>query len=147
MHESARSPELDAMDALVGAWTTEATHPAFGDTVVSGTASFEWLDGGHFLVQRSRTDHPELPDGLSVIGAMDEGPELSMHYFDSRGVHRVYRVSFDDGVLRLWRDAPGFSQRFTGPIGDDGRTITGRWELSRDGSTWDDDLQITFRRA
>jgi class 3 adenylate cyclase len=39
------------------------------------------------------------------------------------------------------------SQRFSGAFSDDGNTITGPWELSRDGSTWDDDLAITYRRA
>jgi hypothetical protein len=30
---------------------------------------------------------------------------------------------------------------------DDGNTITGLAKLSQDGSTWDDDLAITYRRA
>jgi hypothetical protein len=30
---------------------------------------------------------------------------------------------------------------------DDGNTITGLSKLSQDGSTWDDDLAITYRRA
>jgi hypothetical protein len=46
----------------------------------------------------------------------------------------------------MWRDAPGFSQRFSGTFEDDGDTIVGLWNLSRDGTTWDEDLQITFRR-
>jgi hypothetical protein len=53
----------------------------------------------------------------------------------------------DEGVLRMSREAPGFSQRFTGTLGDGGDAIAGRWELSRDGSTWNDDLVITFRRV
>jgi hypothetical protein len=135
---------LEPLNALVGSWTTEATHPAFPSTLVSGRADFEWLEGERFLVQRSRTDHPEFPDSLIVFGA--DGDELSMHYFDSRGVHRVYGVSFDDGVWRMWRHAPGFSQRFTGTVEDDGDTIAGLWKLSRDNTTWDDDLRITFWR-
>ena len=76
------------------------------------------------------------------------GPDeqLSMHYFDSRGVYRVYAVSLSEGIWSFSRDAPAFSQRFTGTFSDDGNTITGRSKLSRDGSTWDDDLAITFRR-
>ena len=135
---------LAQLNALVGAWTIEARHPAFPSTVVGGEAHFEWLEGERFLLQRSRTDHPEFPDSLIVFGA--EADELSMHYFDSRGVHRVYGVSFVDGVWRMWRHAPGFSQRFTGTFGDEGDTIDGLWKLSRDDTTWDDDLKITFRR-
>ena len=135
---------LTPLNTLVGPWTIEATHPAFPSTVVGGETRFEWLEGERFLLQRSRTDHPEFPDSLIVYGA--ESDELSMHYFDSRGVHRVYGVSFEDGTWRMWRNEPGFSQRFTGTLGDEGDTIDGLWKLSRDDTTWDDDLKITFRR-
>jgi hypothetical protein len=70
-----------------------------------------------------------------------------MNYFDSRGVHRAYAVSFGDGIWRMWRHAPGFSQKFTGRVSDDGDTIEGLWKLSRDDTTWDDDLATTFRRV
>lgn len=75
-----------------------------------------------------------------------------MHYFDSRGVARIYQIGFMDGVWKLWRDAADFSaldfaQRFAGTFSSDGKTIDGRWESSHDGTTWEDDLQITFRRT
>ena len=28
-----------------------------------------------------------------------------------------------------------------------GETIDGRWEICHDGTTWEDDLQITYRRT
>ena len=136
---------MDEFNALVGEWTTEATHPAFPDTVVHGHAAFEWLEGRQFLINRARNEHPDFPDSISVIGPTDEG--IAMHYFDSRGVHRIYMASFDEGVLRLSRDAPGFSQRFEGAFAEDGSTITGLWKLSEDDSTWNDDLAITYRRV
>ena len=49
-------------------------------------------------------------------------------------------------IWHFQREAPGFSQRFTGLFSDGGDTIDGQSQLSRDGSSWDDDLQITFRR-
>ena len=71
-----------------------------------------------------------------------------MHYFDQRGVYRVYNASLDQATWRYWRDAlaPDFSQRFTGTFSDDGNTITGRGQLSRDGSTWDHDLALNYQR-
>jgi hypothetical protein len=137
-------PKLEPFDLLVGTWETEATHPMVPSTIVRGTAEFEWLEGERFLLQRSRTDHPEFPDSLIVFGADDEG--LSMNYFDSRGVHRIYGVSMSDGIWRMWRNSPGFSQKFNGRISEDGNTVEGLWKLSRDDSTWADDLAITFRR-
>jgi hypothetical protein len=145
MQQHAEISELEPFEALVGTWTTEATHPMYPSTVVRGRSTFEWLEGKRFLIQRSVTDHPDFPDAMAVFGVTDE--QLSMHYFDSRGVYRVYVVSLSEGTWRFSRDAPGFSQRFTGTFSDDGNTITGLSELSRDGSTWDDDLAITYRRA
>ena len=154
-------PALNPLNRLVGTWTTEATHPALPGVVVHGTAIIEWLEGERFLIHRGRTDHPDFPDAISIIGfterdRVDNAPssdratadksQLRMHYFDSRGVFRVYEVSIDDESWRLWRDAPGFSQRFTGTFTDDGHTIVGRWQLCRDERHWDDDLEITYRR-
>jgi hypothetical protein len=113
--------------------------------VVGGSSTFEWLEGEQFVIQRSQTHHPDFPDSISVIGLVDE--RLAMHYFDSRGVHRVYEMSFDDGVLKIWRDEPGFSQRLEATFGEDGDSFGGVWKLSRDDETWDDDLEITYRRA
>jgi hypothetical protein len=142
------SSQLEAFRALVGEWTTEAIHPSLPDTVVPGRTSVQWLEGEQFLILRSRNEHRDFPDSVSIIGATDEEESLTMHYFDSRGVFRVYRVSLEDGVWRIWGDGPsGFSGRFSGSFSDDGDTLSGVHQLSRDGSTWDDDLAITYRRA
>jgi hypothetical protein len=72
-----------------------------------------------------------------------------MHYYDSRGLYRVYETSLDQVAWKFWRDAspPDFSQRFTGTFGDDGKTITGRGELSKDGTIWEGDLDLTYYRV
>ena len=70
-----------------------------------------------------------------------------MHYFDSRGVFRVYEVSVRTGELGFWRDAPGMSQRYTATLDAGRNTITSRGKMSRDGGTWDADLSTTFRRV
>jgi hypothetical protein len=157
---------LESLGRLLGAWNTEATHPALPGVVVPGTADIEWLEGNRFLIQRTRAEHPDFPDAVSIIGLMDRDrvepaqspgaaaantteaptPRLCMHYYDSRGVFRVYEAGADEGTWRLWRDAPGFSQRFTGTFADGGDTIIGLWQVSRDDMLWEDDLRITFRR-
>jgi hypothetical protein len=155
------NPALQPLNRLVGTWATEATHPAVPGVIVHGTAAIEWLEGERFLIHRARTDHPDFPDAISIIGSTERdrvdsaasigpatgyNPHLRMHYFDSRGVFRIYEVGIDDDSWRLWRDAPGFSQRFTGMFVDSGNTIVGRWQVSRDELHWDDDLEITYRR-
>lgn len=148
---------LKALERLVGTWATEATHPAMADTVVRGTVTVEWLEGRRFLVHRSHFDHPEFPTSISIIGhterdrvdsppATDPPPHLTMHYFDSRGVFRVYEARIEDDSWKLSRLARGFSQRFDGTFVDGGDTITGLWQVCEDGAHWKDDLRITYRR-
>ena len=134
---------LKLFDALIGTWTTEATHPRF-DGVVPGSVTFEWLEGGRFLIQRSHNDHESFPDSISVIGAPEAGEGLVMEYFDSRGVRRTYGVSLDGGVLRIWRDQPGFDQRFSAKLGHD--AFEGQWQLAETPGDWRDDVKVTYRR-
>ena len=138
---------LQEWQRFIGRWETEGAHPMLPGEAIRGTSSFEWLDGRRFVIWHSHYDHPEIPDGIMIIG-VTEG-RLSMHYFDQRGVYRVYAVSLDQGRWRFWRDAtaPDFSQRFSGSFSDDGNTITGRGQLSRDGKTWDGDLDVNFHRV
>ena len=144
MDEPLTDADREAIAALIGEWTTEATHPMVPDTIVRGQATFEWLEGEQFVVVRATNDHELFPDSMSVIGNTDG---LKEHYFDSRGVHRIYEVAFEVGVWKTWRDHPGFSQRFTGTFEDEGATINGLSRLCRDDSTWKDDLAIVYRRA
>ncbi len=138
-----RDPALEPFDALIGTWVTEATHPEF-DGVVPGSVSYEWLEGGRFLIQRSRNDHELFPDAIGVIGHPEDGDGLVLEYFDSRGVRRTYGVSLDDGVLRLRRDAPGFDQRYSAVLA--GEAFDGLWQVARTPGDWQDDLAVTYRR-
>jgi hypothetical protein len=141
------NPALAPLERVVGAWTTTGTHPMVPDTVFHGRTTFEWLEGGAFLIIRSEIDEPQIPTGLAIIGSDDKLGTLGMLYFDERGVSRRYEVAMHGDVLRWWRDAPGFSQRWVCTIAGDGRTMVGKGELSKDGSTWEGDLELTYTRV
>ena len=147
MDEADPTAKLEPFQALIGEWTIEMTHPMVEDTVVRGRAIYEWLEGGRFLIQRAVNDHPYCPDSLCVIGVMEGENDLSMQYFDSRGVHRVYAIGFDGRELTLGRDAPGFAQRGSAKLSDAGSTLAGVWQLNEDGQGYHDDLAFTYRRA
>lgn len=115
------------------------------------------MEDGAFLVQRA--DAAALPAAppewtenspfpvVSLIGLDDSSETFCMLYSDSRGVYRVYRMSLTTGVWRLWRNATGFSQRFTGVFSDDGDTIACTWERSTNASDWEPDFDLTYRRV
>ena len=138
-----RDPRLEPFEVLIGTWDTEATHPLF-DGVVTGWITYEWLEGGHFLVQRSHNDHELFPDGICVIGAPETGDGLLMEYFDSRGVRRTYETAIEDGVLRVWRDHPGFDQRMSATLAPDG--FEAQYQLAETPGDWKDDLKMILRR-
>ncbi len=96
---------------------------------------------------------PEAPDGIAIIGADPESEGTYLQdYFDLRGVVRLYKMSFEEGVWKLRRDEPDFSpldfsQRFTGIFSDDGKSIAGRWEISHGGKSCEHDFDLTYIKA
>jgi hypothetical protein len=147
-HEAAKpNPALEPLRVLVGTWNTVGTHPLVPGTTFHGRTTFDWLAGGAFLIMRSQIDEPGIPSGIAIFGTDDTTGECAMLYFDERGVSRRYEARLRDGTWTWWRDSPEFSQRFTGTIAADGRTIVGRGEMSRDGAPWEPDLQLIYTRA
>lgn len=134
---------MELLAPFVGEWRLEA----FGG---SGRSVFEWALDGRFLLQRIEVDHPDAPNSLSIIVPAPGGERYTQHYFDSRGVVRLYSMTFDDGVWTLLRESEDFSpldfrQRYKGRFSSDGRTISGAWETAR-GEAWEKDFDLTYTR-
>ncbi len=137
---------LKQFDVLVGEWTMVGTHPALPSTL-HGHSSFEWLREGALLVWHFVWNPGQgIPTGFSIIGHDDAVEPCSMLYTDERGIARIYQMNLARGVWKMWRESLDFSQRMTGSFSDDGNTIAWHGELSRDGSTWETDLSVTFTR-
>jgi hypothetical protein len=145
------NPALEPFSLLIGSWKTTGTHGLVPDTILHGQTSFEWLENGAFLLMRSEIDDPRFPGAIAIIGSDDAGDgaeaELYMLTFDERGVSRKYQVTLHNNIWKWWRNAPGFFQHFQGTIADDGNTIVGKGELSKDGFTWEKDLDLTYERV
>ncbi|MEW9531889.1 hypothetical protein [Microbispora sp. NPDC049125] len=149
-----RHPALVRLDALVGRWTVQPKVDGLG----TAWSEFAWREDGAFLRQitdidgipatapQAWRDNAPFPT-IALIGLDDAAEEFTMLYADVRGVHRVYRMTFAGGVWTIWRDAPGWNQRFTGTVSADGDTIDGRWEVSTDGTSWRLDFELTYTRV
>ena len=142
---------LRRLEPFLGSWSLEAVVPNAPPTDVRGQVTFEWLPGGGFLVERWQVPFPAAPDGLAVIGYHPDRGAYLQHYFDARGVARVYEMGFTDGVWTLSRSQADFSpldfrQRWTGTFSPDGNTITGRWEICHHGATWQHDFDLRYQR-
>jgi len=66
------------------------------DTTLHGHTSFEWIEGGAFLIMHSEIDEPGVPSGVAIFGGDDSVEGYSMLYFDERGVSRIYEASFNE---------------------------------------------------
>jgi hypothetical protein len=137
---------------LIGTWEFETF--VKGRSMGRGHATFEWIEDGAFVLERSDAEWSDpgwvenAPASTqSVIGFDDTTGDIAQLYADDRGVFRIYRGTLTDDAWRLERAAPGFHQRFIGVLRDDGRTIDGRWESSPHGTAWELDFPITYRKA
>jgi hypothetical protein len=147
MSESIDAAARERLEALVGEWTMEATPPGGPPWPGEGRVTFEWFEDAPLLIERWHVDLPEAPDGVAVIGCDGMSGGYYQLYTDDRDVQRIYQMSLDAGVWRLWRDGAPFSQRFTGTFSEDGRTITGRWEIAEDGTTWNTDFDLIYTKV
>jgi len=146
------SPEADSahaeLDRLVGEWEMEVE---FQGIPPMGGARTTFERMGPMVVQRWEIPVPEAPDGLAVYGYDESRGTLLQHYFDERGVARVYEMTLAGGVWTLERTKEdfselNFSQRFRGEFSEDGSEIRATWEISHDHDTFEKDFDITYRR-
>lgn len=147
---SKSNPALDRLRVFVGEWNIEITSISFHpdpSAVERGRTSFDWMEAGAFLIQHLEVSTSDWPRSLAVIGPDDSAETYGMLYFDSRGVSRIYKMTLSGGIWTIWRDFPGFSQRFHGTFSNDNNTITAYWEKSSDGSNWERDFDLTYRKV
>jgi hypothetical protein len=113
--------------------------------------AFEWALGGQLLVQRTGAPDP-APDSLAIISVDPYRGTYTQHYFDTRGVVRLYAMTLSNGAWQLLRTKPDFtpldfSQRFRGRFSRDRRMIKGAWETSGDGKQWKHDFDLIYRKV
>ncbi len=143
-------------EPLIGAWTVVGEIPGIEPPMkIAGVAKLERL--GEFIVYSLTSEPPEVPDSISIVGGAPDGEPQPMHYFDSRGVQRLYLMALEGSTWKIWRApgedwngplGPGFNQRFIGEISADGRSIAARWErgMGDAGDEWELDFPIAYSR-
>jgi hypothetical protein len=141
------NPALQPFKDLVGEWQTTGSHPLAPGITLHGRTSFDWLEGGTFLIMRSEIHEPNFPSGVAIFGSDDAAKKYFMLYFDERGVSRKYDVSITANELKWWRDDPKLSQRFSIVIEENGTKMTGNGEMSQEEAAWEKDLSLTFVRV
>jgi hypothetical protein len=143
------NPALKEIGILAGEWKMELFNSTFlpnPSDIVKGTVYFEWVEDGAFLEMRQGDKRPAPPAAIWLIGRDESSGKYEVLYFDARGVSRIYQMSFDGSLWKMWRESPGFSQRFEGKLSQGGSTIDARWEKTTDGVTWEHDFDMKYTR-
>ena len=98
------------------------------------------LDGA-FVLQHWTYYHPDFPDAMALLS------DDRYHYFDVRGITRVFELEVDNAGWSMIRLDEDFSQRSTARFrGLDVMESTG--EISRDnGVTWQPDFTMNYQRV
>ena len=146
---------MKQFEPLIGEWHGTGEIPIDPPMLISVESLIERL--GEFIVLRSVGEPAQMPDSISIIGGAPDAEPQPMHYFDARGVERLFMMALEGSTWTIWRapgedwngpHGPGFNQRFIGVISADGRTIEGRWErgMGDDGDEWEIDFPINYVR-
>lgn len=142
----ATNPRIEPFSPFIGVWRTMGSHPQMPGQVLEGRTSFDWHEGGAFVIMHSTIRQPEVPAAVAIFGSDDNGA-ITMIYFDERRVSRHYQVSFEAGGMQWRRDDPKIAQTMRFTVGEGGRTISQVGRISQEGGPWQDDLALTYSRV
>lgn len=123
-------PDLKSLDRLVGTWNV--IDPS-GAAAVHGTVTYEWMEGGFFLVQHVDLQQDgQHTKGLEIIGHLQpfgEAPsvEIWSRYYDNGGNTLDYVYELDGDTLTIWSGAKGSPAYYKGTFSDDGDSLAGAW--------------------
>ncbi|MFI0421195.1 hypothetical protein [Spongiactinospora sp. 9N601] len=113
---------LHSLEPLVGTWIIDGPG-------LSGTARYEWMDGGGFLVQHVElVSDGEITRGVEYIGLHAESGELRSHFFGAKGEILEYIYEFTGDTLTIWYGGVGSPAKFVGTFDAGRRRNTGAWQ-------------------
>lgn len=155
-HHTTKCAEgLEALLPLVGKWHTEGARlegPLGAAAPFVAVETFEWLDGGHFLVHRLDGRFGTQPAACVEILGKDADGLFAQTYYNDGNVNRwrIAEQSREHLVMTGgWPSdsATPFQVRYTMSFVEAGNVLEGKWEQSRDGANWEVFLEARATRA
>ncbi|HEY1175855.1 MAG TPA: hypothetical protein VGF17_06830 [Phytomonospora sp.] len=120
------SDQIKALGRLVGTWKVSGG--------ANGTCRWEYLPGGHFLVQHVDLVSPEGTPviGIEVIGhdkpfMQERGDDVKSRMYGNEGDTLDYVYELDGDTLTIWGGEKGSPAYFRGDFAADGDSLTGAW--------------------
>ncbi len=120
------NPDLRSLDRLVGTWEVS------GD--VRGTVTYEWMEGGFFLIQRVDLEQQDGQriTGIEVIGherpfGAEPSKEIKSRFYSNTGDTIDYVYDLEGDTLKIWAGERGSPAYYRGTFSGDGETLSGAW--------------------
>lgn len=134
--------DLQTLDHLVGTWEMSGG--------AEGSIRYEWMDGGHFLIQHVDLEqYGQQITGIEIIGHLrpfgeEPDPEIRSRFFDSTGNTLDY-VYEPTGVntLTIWGGEKGSPAFCKTVLSDDGTTLISTWTYPGGGGYQTTDTKAT----
>ena len=120
------NPDLKNLDILVGTWEMS------GD--VHGQVTFEWMEGGFFLIQRvdlGPQDGQRIK-GIEIIGherpfGAEPSEDIRSRFYSNMGDTLDYVYELEGNTLTIWAGEKGSPAYAKGTFSEDGNTGSGEW--------------------
>jgi len=116
-------PKLRTLDPLIGRWRMAGPE-------VDGEVSYEWMEGGFFLIQRyDLVNFGERYKGIEYAGWDEDTGTIRSRLMGTDGSRFTYTYALEGNVLYYWfgeKGSPVFSR---GVLSADGKSIVGRWNM------------------
>jgi hypothetical protein len=119
------SEALRRLDRITGTWRVS------GGT--EGTVTYEWMEGGFFLIQRVDMDHDGRQiRGMEIIGhnrpfGAEPSADVLSRFYDTEGNTLDYVYELEGDTLTIWGGERGSPAYYQGRFSADGDTVDGAW--------------------
>lgn len=121
-HRRTPHQRLARLGRLVGTWRVSGPK-------VAGQETFEWLEGGFFLVQSGTIEYGgKTIRFVEYIGYDEKQHACSSHLFDNFGDLFTYAWDIDGDDITIWFGQRGSDNHFKGKFTKDGNSFSGAWE-------------------
>jgi hypothetical protein len=120
------NPDLKSLDRLVGTWNVSGPD-------IQGQVTFEWMEGGFFLLQHVDFVHGGRKiKGLEIIGHLqpfgaEPSQDIRSRYYNTSGGTFDYVYELEGDTLTIWGGEKGSPAYYKGTFSDDGNTNSGAW--------------------
>ena len=123
--QPAPNPDLKSLEKLIGTWKQSGG--------INGEITYEWMEGGFFLIQRVDLDHDgHKIKGMEIIGHLqlfgeEPSKDIKSRFYGSGGETFDYVYEVKSDALTIWGGERGSPAYYKGQFSKDGNTLTGSW--------------------